>query len=403
MNRLNEFAPSSGHDKPPIYTVSPQTAQLPQHVVEELNGLPGPRPQVVMLGPQGGMAVGVEIGRAHLSVGVGDANGCLLGKPEILEEEHVIDGVSPQRTFSKVARMVDEQLQRCDVAAADIRGVGVAIPGPIGHDGQTLAHGITTSYHDIDIPAKLERQLSDMVGIEAEVFVENDVDILARGEQRYGKGYGLRDFLVVKYSGGIGAGIVAGGELVRGRRGGGAGEIGHCTVSPEALVSPAKTLRQVREPRCKCGGWSHLEAFAGGDAIVRHILELEGGGRTSLNRDAPPPAQLDEAMELARAGHPLYAEAIMDAAAMVGYGINTLIHLFNPERVLICGKLSEMGQPFLRAIVEECQDLGLLFGDAKQIVELGAGSDVQERRRISVGGAVTTALQKTTPRFAYSF
>jgi predicted NBD/HSP70 family sugar kinase len=403
MSHLNEVTFDRGPDgQPAIYTASPQEAQLPRHIVGEFDMLPGPRPQVLMLGPQMGAAVGVEIGRGHLSVGVGDANGCLLGEPEVLEEAHVIDGISPQKTFLKVARLVRDQLDRCGVDASSIRGVGVSIPGPIGLDGRTLAHGITSSYHDIDIPAKLKGELSRTADVNAEVFVENDVDILAWGEQRYGKGFGLRDFIVVKYSGGIGAGIVAGERLVRGRNGGGAGEIGHCTITPDALISEAKTLCDLKEPRCKCGGWSHLEAFAGGDAIVGRILEVEKSKNVGFSRDAPLPVQLDEAMKLALEGRRPHVDVVMDAATLTGYAMNTLIHLFNPERLLICGKLSEMGDPFLQAIREECQDQGLLFGDARQIVDLGAGRNVEERRRISIGGAVTTALRKVPASFVYS-
>jgi predicted NBD/HSP70 family sugar kinase/DNA-binding CsgD family transcriptional regulator len=393
----------SGED-PAIYSISPAEAQLPADVVEEMDGTAGPKPKVLMLGPRAGVAVGVEIGRAHLSVGVGDANGCLLGAPDVCNEEHSLDEVSAPKTFTKAAKLVKKHLEACGVDPADVRGVGVSIPGPVGLDGRTLSRSISSSYYDIDIPDRFEKALAKTVGIvDAKVFVENDVDVLARGEQRYGKGFGRRDFMVIKYSGGIGCGIVADERLVRGRGGGGAGEIGHCTVNPEALVSDAKTLKDLKDdPLCKCKGFNHLEAYAGGDAIVERILGLNSGRKNSgPSRSAPLPVQLDEAMALAREGRQPHRDVIMDAAALVGYGVNTLIHLFNPERVLICGKLSEMGASFLEAIQDECQDQGLLVGDAQQIVDLGAGTNIEERRRISVGGAVTTALRKAPARFAY--
>lgn len=389
-------------EQPAIYTVPPEKAQLPSQVIEEIGGVTGPKSEVLMLGPRAGAAVGVEIGRGHLSVGVGDANGCLLGEPEVRNEEHSIDGVSAKKTFAKAARMVKKQLQECGVDPADVRGVGVSLPGPISIDGHTLTHAISTNYQDIDIPAKFGAALEKGAEVTGEVVVENDVDVLARGEQRYGKGYGLRDFMVIKHSGGIGAGIVADERLVRGRGGGGGGEIGHCRVNPEALVSEVTKLRGMKEPRCKCQGFCHLEAYAGGDAIVGRILELEKRKKDpGFDRDAALPLQLDEVMRLAQLGREPHRQVVMDAGAFVGYAVNTLIHLFNPERVLICGKLSEMGESFLEAIREECQDQKLLFGAVDQIVDLGAGSNLEERRRISVGGAVTTALRKVKPRFAY--
>jgi len=399
-DRLNE-ANAPGEGRAAVYTVVPEEAQLPEHVIEEVNGTTGPKSEVLMLGPGAGAAVGIEIGRGHLSVGVGDANGCLLGDPDVRNAEHSIDAVPAPKTFAMAARLVKKQLRECGIDAGDIRGVGVSLPGPIGLDGHTLAHAISTNYQDIDIPTKFEKELAKVAGVKARVFVENDVDVLARGEQRYGKGYGLRDFMVIKHSGGIGAGIVADERLVRGRGGGGAGEIGHCRVSPDALVAEAPSLQGVKEPQCKCQGFCHLEAYAGGDAIVERILELQKRKDPGFEKDAPLPVQLDEAMKLAREGREPHRQVVMDAAALVGYAINTLIHLFNPERVLICGKLSEMGEPFLKAIREECRDQKLLFGAVDQIIDLGAGNDLEERRRISVGGAVTTALRKAPPRLAY--
>jgi predicted NBD/HSP70 family sugar kinase len=401
IKHLKETNPLPDDPREAVYDLSPEDAHLPEWVVARIPQKPGRKANVLMLNERAGSVVGVEIGRSHLTVGIADANGRLLGSPRVRDENHTVAEAEPRETFVKVAKLVKTQLELCSLSPEDIRGVGVSIPGPVGSKGETLAGGIMRSYQDIEIPERLSEALGEFASVTARVFVENDVDALARGEERYGKAFDVRDFAIVKCSGGIGAAIVADEQLVKGHNGGGAGEIGHCVIRPEALMSGGEILIPPDgKPPCQCGGWGHLEAFAGGDAIVRRILEIEPD-KADISPDATPTAQLSEAIGHALAGRQPHEKVFTEAAALVGLAINTVAHLFNPQRVFVCGKLSEAGKPFLKAIQTECQNHNLLFGKAKTLIELGTGSTVEERREISVGGAVATALRKAPTRFVF--
>lgn len=392
VNELNP--PREGEDA--LYPAPIDAAQLPGHIAKELKSKPGPDPDLVMLGRPAKRAIGVEIGHRHLSVGIGDANGRLLGDPEYLEEEHEIDAEKPHLTFERIAKMVKKQMDASSTAPDEIRAVAVSVPAPVSRNGKTLSQQLLPAFKGVDLNGKARKALANAgcVPSEAEVWVENDVDVLARGESRYGKAFGIADFVVLKCSSGIGAAIVANDRLLRGREGGGAGEIGHCVVRPEELSEGTKAWVDVEDPHCRCGASGHLEAYAGGRSILARIAQLN---------ESSPSSDLNAAIAAALADPAGNERLVIDeAAALLGLSINTLLHLFNPQLLLVAGSLSEMGEPLLSAIHDECRAQRLLFGDPEEVVQLATGADKDARRRIGVRGAVTTALRKTPPPFRYA-
>ena len=87
------------------------------------------------------------------------------------------------------------------------------------------------------------------------VVVENDGIAAANGEWRFGSARGLRHFVYVTVSTGIGGGVVVDGRLLHGRRGM-AGHVGHMIIEPDG-------------PRCSCGASGCFEALASGSALAR--------------------------------------------------------------------------------------------------------------------------------------
>ena len=114
------------------------------------------------------------------------------------------------------------------------------------------------------------------------VVLDNDVNVLAVGEQHAGVARNARDFLFVKIGTGIGCGIVVDGELYRGVDGC-AGDIGHIRVDDFG-------------PTCACGNTGCLEAFAGGAALARDATAAARAGRSE-----PLAAMLAEQGELTAA------------------------------------------------------------------------------------------------------
>ena len=296
-----------------------------------------------------------------------------------------------------------------------MRGITLSVPAPTSvTKSRLLTHSIESRLANV---GNIESNFKNMLGGKAvfpkleKVLLANDADVAARGEVGFGKGFGKKDVLVMHAAYGIGAGIITDGKVLRTGAGGGVGEIGHCVPA----IGRDEGRRQGLVPldpqldvfTCTCDGENHLEGFAGGDAIIRRLSASVG------NFEAEPPAGLATLLEdpessVAETLDALLSaisgprpwrpglEAVLDAANMIGRAIHTLNHLFKPEVVYLCGKLSEAGKPFLSEVEEGLAAIPSLDNYAVPI-EFGTVQSEFDRRLIMVQGAAMTAVRATMP------
>ncbi len=196
-----------------------------------------------------------------------------------------------------------------DALGLPLGSLGVGIAGLVTVDGQVRVSPHLTRPEELDLP----RRLGSRFGVD--VRIDNDANTAAWGEAVVGAGRGARDVVVVTLGTGIGAGIIANGQLVRGAHGF-AGEPGHITVNFD--------------------GDPHVTGAAGS-------WELYGSG-TALHRAAGE--TVDDAYLATEAGRAVLEEY----AARVAVGLGNLITLLDPEVVVIGGGVSTIGRPLLDAI-----------------------------------------------------
>lgn len=161
------------------------------------------------------------------------------------------------------------------------------------------------------------------------VVVDNDANLSALAEHIFGAGRPSRlgdrppydDIIYVEWSQGIGAGLILGGELYRGR--GVAGEIGHTVLRPAAAD----------EPVCDgCGHAGCLERVAGWDAILGSLNEFKPHARLTLD-------DLIKSATLANKPNSQARKAFTDAAENVAKVLGPAIHFLNPQLVIIGGDI----------------------------------------------------------------
>jgi glucokinase len=142
---------------------------------------------------------------------------------------------------------------------------------------------------------------------------------------------------------GIGGGIISHGHMLTGWRGF-AAEIGHQTLDPDG-------------PLCGCGQPGHLEAFASGPAIARQARQaLEQGRSSTIPEYANGPVTAKSVAAAATAGDALAIELLHRAGTYLGLGLVNVIHILEPQRILIGGGVSRAGELLLgpaRATVEQ--------------------------------------------------
>lgn len=396
--------------------------------------------QFVEIARAAGCVVGLNVGRTYFAIGAADPNGRLLsthGNPpkdlkgkakdnawrKYRKGQMVVhdrkDGLGGVPLLKYTAKKTIEWLDELGVKDEELRGITLSLPAPVS---TTTSKTLTNSVEPTLAPiASIERQFKAALGKDRypnlqKVVLANDADVAARAEVRYGKARGMRDVVALHAAFGVGAGIITDGTILRTGAGGGVGEIGHCV--PRILSDEGK---QYGLPSldsddgwfsCICGSQGHLEAMAGGEAIVRRIEE----GSDTVKPKVPKrlatvlrdpaktlPEKLDKVLRVStgkRAWKPGQA-ALVDAARLLGGAVHSITHLFKPEAVYLSGKLSEAGEDFLTEIQDAFEDLGPLNAYTPTIDvgtnDLGTGSRGFDRRLIMVRGAAMTAVRSTTP------
>jgi len=205
-----------------------------------------------------------------------------------------------------------------------VKAISVASPGPLDpKSGVILATPNIPEWRDFPLGPKL----ADRFGVP--VYIDNDANLAALGEWRYGAGKGYHDVLYLTISTGIGGGVIVNDQLLRGARGMGA-ELGHVTVLPDG-------------PLCSCGQPGHLEALASGPAIVRFVREqLAAGAQSALK--ANPGLTARQIAEAAGQGDALARQAFQQAGEYLGLALASLIHIFDPSIVIFGGGVSQSGR-----------------------------------------------------------
>lgn len=274
----------------------------------------GGRPvRPLTLAPGAAYAVGADIGRRHLRVGVCDLRGALVWQhAEPLE----VDG-RPHEVLDRIAELTRTGLAAAGIHADRVLGLGAAVAAPVRKGGEQLeAAGIMPGWPDI----RLGDELAARTGLLTRV--DNDANAGALGELLFGAGRNRRDFLYVRFSAGLGAGLVVGGVPLLGTDGL-AGEIGHVVVRPDGRI-------------CRCGRRGCLETVAGPLAVCR--LLSESWGR---------PVDLHELPALLEARDPGAVRAVQDAAEDIGRVLASLVTVLNPELIVLGGELAAFGEVVL--------------------------------------------------------
>jgi glucokinase len=270
---------------------------------------------------QRGLVLVADIGATKTLVGVCDA-AALPGSWILEAAERFATPVTPE---SATERVVAAAARLATEAGGTLLAAGIAAPGPLDPGSGRIDFSPNLAWRDVP----LGPWLTDELGVP--VRLEDDASAAALGEARFGAGQGADPFAYLTVSSGVGSGIVVGGRLVRGAHGI-AGEVGHLAVRPDD------------GPRCACGRRGDVEALAGGASIARRARAAWGrrlpGGRT-------PPRDAAGVFALARAGDPVAAALVEDAAEGVARAIAALAAILDPGVIAIGGSLA-LGQPWLR-------------------------------------------------------
>ncbi len=276
--------------------------------------------------------VGIDLGGTNIVVGTVAEDGSeligLVSEPTLPE----------QGGDAVIARIV--KLARASIAAApgkEIAGVGIGSPGPL--DTKTGVVILTPNLGWVNMP--LRDRVAD--SLKLPTVLDNDANCAIFGEWWRGAARGVDDVIGLTIGTGIGGGIVLGGKIYHGASDV-AGEIGHMTIDANGRL-------------CKCGNQGCLEAYASGPAIAARAVEgVEAGVETSLPQYVAGDLSRITAQvvyEAAHDGDPYALDVVRDTAKLLGAGVASLVNIFNPAVVVICGGVTLAGDKLFGPLTTE--------------------------------------------------
>jgi len=282
------------------------------------NDSTGGRPAAALaFNDRSGVVLCADLGVTHSRLAVCDLGGARLA--EVVEDLDISAG--PDEVLSVVDRLFASLLTDAGRTAAQVRGIGIGVPGPVAFDrGEPTNPPIMPGWDGFSIPDWFASRYT------AEVLVDNDVNIMALGEHwTHWRDRG--HLLFVKVGTGIGCGIVAKGRIHRGAKGA-AGDIGHIRLADHEEV-------------CRCGNVGCLEAVAGGGALARRLSEQ--GIEAETSRDV---------VRLVKGGDRTATQLVREAGRDLGEVLAGCVNFFNPEVIVIGGDVGQASQQLLAGVRE---------------------------------------------------
>jgi glucokinase-like ROK family protein len=292
----------------------------------------GRRPRVLNFRADFGYVVGVDMGATSLDLVLADFKGTILEQDTLPID--VREG--PEAILSLIGALVEHKLDARNIPTHKLIAFGLGVPGPVDFSaGVLIAPPIMPGWNGYPIRSFIRQTFPHAV-----VAVDNDVNVMALGELRYGAGSAHDNFIFVKVGTGIGAGIVCKGEIYRGSDGC-AGDIGHICADHNG-------------PTCHCGNIGCLEAIAAGPPMAARAMDAARANLSPIllkhmNGNDGKLTAVEVGIAAAE-GDPVANEIIHDSGRIIGEVLAGLVNFFNPSLILIGGGVSNIGHQFLAAI-----------------------------------------------------
>jgi len=282
----------------------------------------GRRPLMYSLRPEVLYVVAVAMDQFITRIAIMDLHN------RIVTEAHIeLPLTKDDAALPLLAQHINQVIKRSGIDHNKFAGVGIGMPGFID-----VKKGINYSHLDKD-GKNIAHYISGIVQLP--VLIDNDSTLIALTELRFGTARNKKNALIINLSWGIGMGLVLNGELYRGNNGF-AGEFSHTPLSI------------TKSDLCVCGKVGCLETEASLLVMINKARQGLAAGRPSLlkniNEQTPLEQVLDKIIRAAKQGDKFSVELLSQSGYAVGRGVAALIHILNPEMIVIGGRGSAAGK-----------------------------------------------------------
>ncbi len=298
------------------------------------------------------LAIGVDLGATTVKAGVVNKKGKVLANYSI----ETLADKGPAAVIRQISFTIRQLLDQSK--GTQIDGIGIGAPGVVALDGGVVQYPPNFSaWTEVSVGEEIEKEFH--VGVN----VENDANVAALAEARFGAGKSENDFLFVIWGTGVGGGIILNGEIYRGPHGG-AGEIGHVTIDHNG-------------PPCGCGNRGCVEAYVGQRYLSQRTRErlkplLEAAER-NISKETPSKIVqlINGNLDLiepriismaARQEDRLAREILEEAGTLLGVAIASVLNVLDLRLVIVGGGISAADAFVFEAITRSVRSRVLKSG-----------------------------------------
>ncbi|CAM2774702.1 DNA-binding transcriptional regulator NagC [Vibrio rarus] len=321
-------------------------------------------------------SIAVRVGRDYIQLSLHDLSGEILSKSESAiqysDQEQLIRQLIDKIKLFKASN---------ELIAHNLIAIGVVLPGLVNPDEGEVHYMPHTKIDHLPLGQILSEQFN--IGC----FVGNDIRAMALAEHYFGATKDSLDSVLISVHRGTGAGIMADGHVFLGSNRN-VGEIGHIQVDPLG-------------EQCQCGNFGCLETIAANPAILKGVQARLARGYDSTLADEAN-ITIPIICKHALMGDDLATQSIVRVGVQLGKAIAIVINLFNPQKIVIAGDITQAKEVLFPAIQRNVnsqsltafhKDLPIVSSDLEQFPTMGAFAMI---KRAMLNGVLLQKLMDST-------
>ena len=273
-------------------------------------------------------AIGVDLGATTVKTGLVNSAGKILIQTRL----PTLGERGPKAVIQQIRKSIQEIQGHTN--GKRLKGIGIGAPGIVDEEGVVKDPPNIKGWHRVALRQEMEKYFS------ANVKVENDANVAAIAEAKFGAGKRHPNFLFVIWGTGVGGGIIMDGKIFRGPSGG-AGEIGHVSIDHDGL-------------RCNCGARGCVEAYVGQRHLsMRTIARLKTHPRSKILKLVGGDINNVEPKYISQAAHEgdsLAREMFTESGTLLGVALGGVMNVLDLRVIIIGGGVSAAGDFVFEAI-----------------------------------------------------
>ena len=270
-------------------------------------------------------AIGIDIGATKI------ASVLLSETGEVTQSSQLLT-VAEEGTEAVLDKVAEQILALARQSPGALMGIGIGSPGKVDAAQGVVYNAVNLGWDEVPLTEEIARRIKRTANA-VPIWIQKDANLSALGEQYFGAGQSLRDFVYLGIGSGLGAGLISGGRLITGSDWY-AADVGHLSVDPEG-------------PLCVCGGRGCAETIASGPGLTRVARQMFA--------NSPANTLLSNGVELtpidilaaARQGDQLALKALAEVGRVLGVIISACTVILNPSRIVVGGGLGLAGYDFI--------------------------------------------------------